>query len=180
MNRLFPVTIVLNALISAVALAQTQHEFDKTTYDQVAKKTIGQVLGGSANADQLLGNMRQLITLGVAGCREHLEEPETPETEKKVMQAVIDNAQGMQTLTLEEIEAQWHEGGFLKGQGVDIEQFDHFSEVLCHYEAVVHPATCVICLRQYGNASSEDEREELLEQVKGELQEVREHLKHLE
>ena len=46
---------------------------------------------------------------------------------------------------------------------------------MCYYDAVVYPATAIICLKEYRNTKND----ELLEQVKAELVEVREHMKHL-
>ncbi|MCK5230830.1 MAG: hypothetical protein KAR13_11225 [Desulfobulbaceae bacterium] len=158
------------------AFAQTKHEFDKKTYDKTAKKTIGRVLSGNIDADKMLTDMEKLVELGVAGCREHMNEPETPPIEVKMMKITIENAQKMTLLTLEKIEAQWHEGSVLKANGVDIEKFDHFAEVMCHYDAIVHPATAIICLNEYKKTKNEA----LLEQIKDELAEVREHLKHLD
>ena len=120
--------------------------------------------------------MDKLLTLGIAGCEEHMGEKETPAIEAKIMRYTIDNAKSMAALSLENIESQWHEGGFLKSKGIDIESYDHFAEVMCHYDAVVHPATAIICLKEYQKSKNE----ELLEQVKAELAEVKEHLKHLE
>jgi len=162
--------------MAATLHAGTVHQFDVKAYDKIAKKTIGRIITGNVDADKMITDMRKLVELGVAGCGEHMGEAETPAEEKKVMQITIDNAQTMSSLSLAEIEPQWHEGGLLKGQGVDISQFDHFSEVLCHYDAVVHPATAIIALEQYKKTGKED----LLEQVQAELAEVREHLKHLE
>ena len=64
----------------------------------------------------------------------------------------------------------------MKANGIDISTYDHFSDVMCFCEAVVHPATAIICLKEYKKTKNE----ELLEQMKAELAEVREHLKHLE
>jgi len=156
--------------------AGTKHEFDKKTYDKIAKKTIGRVISGNIDADKMLADMEKLVELGIAGCKEHMSEPETPPIEVKLMKITIDNAGKMASLTLDEIEAQWHEGGVLKADGVDINRFDHFAEVMCHYDAVVHPATAIICLKEY----KKTQKDALLEQVKSELAEVREHLKHIE
>ena len=114
--------------------------------------------------------------MGIDGCNEHMGEAETPANEKKIMQITIDNGNRMSKLSLDEVEAQWHEGGALKKEGINIDGFDHFDEVMCHYDAVVHPATCIICLNEYKKSKSED----LLEQVKDELKEVIQHLKHLD
>jgi len=175
-NRWFnAIVIVLVVGLASLAFAAA-HEFDKKTYDKLAKKTIGRVISGNIDANKMLADMEKLVELGVAGCKEHMREPETPQSEVQIMKFTADNAGRMQSLTLKEIEQQWHEGGFLKAKGIDINTFDHFAEVMCHYDAVVHPATAIICLKEYKNTKND----ELLEQVKAELAEVREHLKHLE
>jgi len=158
------------------AVAQTQHQFDVKGYTKIAKKSIGMIISGKVNPDTLIANMESLLKMGVAGCEEHMGEAETPAEEKKIMQAVIDDSARMKTLSLSDIEAQWHEGGALKAKGVDLGKYDHFSEVLCHVDAVVHPATAIICLNEY----KKTKKTELLDQVKAELQEVVQHLKHLD
>ncbi len=168
--------VILFVGMATSAFAGTIHEFDKKTYDKIAKRTIGRIIGGNVDADQMITDMEQLVELGIAGCKEHMGEAETPPVEAKMMRITIDNAQRMPLLTLEQIEEQWHEGGVFKANGIDIDKFSHFDEVMCHYDAVVHPATVIICLKQYKKTKSAA----LLEQMQDELQEVRQHLKHLE
>jgi len=156
--------------------AGTEHQFDVKSYDKIAKKTIGRVISGNIDADKMMADMEKLIGLGIAGCKEHMTEPETPAEEAKIMESTIKNANTMSSLSLEQIESQWHEGGFMKAKGIDLGKFDHFSEVLCHYDAVVHPATAIILLKEYKKTNNE----ELMQQLQDELVEVREHLKHLE
>lgn len=170
------VLIVLVVGMLSYAFAGTKHQFDTKTYDKIAKRTIGKIISGTVDTDKMIGDMEKLMELGIAGCEEHMGEAETPPTEVKIMKIIVENAGKMKSLTLDEIESQWHEGGALKANGVDIGTYDHFSEVMCHYDAVVHPATAIICLKEYKKTKNE----ELLEQVKAELAEVKEHLKHLE
>ena len=129
---IFAVVIVLIAVMYTNALAQTHHEFDKATYVRVTKKNIGRILTGRVNPDMMIGDMEQLLDLGIQGCEEHMSEPETPKTEAKMLQYTIDSANKMKSLSLEEIEEQWHEGGYLKSKGIDISKMDHFDEVMCH------------------------------------------------
>ncbi len=175
MTWLYCILVALIAGMGTLAYAETSHEFDKASFDKIAKKTIGGILSGKVDVDAMLIDMNKLLEIGIAGCKEHMTEAETPAEEKKIMKITIDNAQKMTSLTLDQIEAQWHENGALKANGIDTEKYDHFSEVNCHYDTIVHPATALICLKQYKKTKDED----LLEQVKDELVEVREHLKHL-
>ena len=170
------VLMVLIASMVTYAFAQTKHEFDKAAYEKIARKTIGRIVSGNVDTEIMIADMEELIEMGIRGCKEHMGEPETPDQEKKVMKIVIDNAYGMKSLPLDEIEAQWHKGGVLKAKNIDIDDFDHFSEVMCHYDAVVHPATAIIALKKYKKTHSED----FLQQAMAELAEVVEHMKHLE
>ena len=168
--------VVLMAVVVTNAFAQTKHEFDKKGYSKIVKKNIGRIISGNIDVDRMLTDMDQLLNMGIAGCEEHMGEKETPATEAKMMRYTIDNARSMPALSLDKIEAQWHEGGFLKSKGIDINVFSHFDEVMSHYDAVVHPATVIICLKEYQKSKNE----ELLEQMKAELAEVKEHIEHIE
>jgi len=176
MRRLFCISIVLVFGSVSSVFAASAHQFDVKSYDKIAKKNIGRVISGNIDADKMVGDMEKLVQIGVAGCKKYMGEAETPTEEVKIMKIIIENADKMAFLTLNDIEAQWHEGGVLKANGINIDKFDHFSKVLCNSDAVVHPATAIICLKEYKKSKNED----LLEQVKDELAEVKEHLKHLE
>ncbi|MEA3348444.1 MAG: hypothetical protein U9Q39_05200, partial [Pseudomonadota bacterium] len=108
--------------------------------------------------------------------KEYIAKKETPAAEVELLEITIANAAAMSSLPMAEIEAQWHGGGFLKDKGIDVGKFGHFDKVLCFYDALVHPATVIICLKQYQHSSDQG----LLDQAKDELMEVVEHMKHLE
>ena len=156
--------------------AGTAHEFDVKTYIKISKKTIGKIITGNVDADKMQAEMEELVTMGVEGAKEHMGEPETPAAEKKLMQLTIDNADKMMNMSLADIESKFHEGGEAKAAGIPFDQFGHFDEVLCHYDAIIHPATAVICLKEY----KKSQNEELLDQIKAELEEVIQHLTHLD
>ena len=170
--------VMVLGLTGVTCMAQTAHEFDAAAYTKIAKQCIVKSIKGDTSGMQ--ENLQELVEMGVAGCLEHQGEAETPAKEVELMQLTIDNAGGMSQLTLDDVEAQWHEGGTPKAKGIDIDAFDHFDEVMCHLDAVVHPATCIICLREYNATDDADRKDELMAQIKDELKEVVEHLKHLE
>jgi len=170
------ILVFLVAFIVTNAFAQTEHQFDKKTYVKIAKKNIGRILTGKVNADVMLSDMEKLVDLGIEGCKEHMSEPETPKNEVKMLSTLIDNSGKLTSLTLEQIEEQWHEGGVLKNKGIDIGTMDHFDEAMCHYDSIIHPATAIICLKEYKKTNNE----ELLDQMKAELAEVAEHMEHLD
>jgi len=176
----FIITLFILAIILAVipnhAFAGTKNHFDKNAYEKIVKRNIGRIITGNIDVEEMLTDMEQAVKLGLAGCEKYMSEPETPQIENEIMKYIINNVQKMKSLNLDQIETLWHEGGFLKKKGIDISAMDHFSEVMCHYDSVVHPVTAIICLKQYMKTNDED----LLAQIKAELAEVKEHIKYLD
>ncbi|MDV7143870.1 hypothetical protein R3X27_14380 [Tropicimonas sp. TH_r6] len=115
----------------------------------------------------------ELVQIGVDGAREHASE--APE-DAKVLNFVADSAYETMALDLDGIEAAWHDGEAFEEIGVDIEMYDHFSPVVGHVDAVVHPATAIIAL---GDDKETGDKMFLI-QVKDELAEVFEHLAHID
>ena len=77
MKKMFPIALALVALFCVPVLADSKHEFDKATYEKLAKKTVGRIVSGNVDAGQMLADAKRLVELGVAGCREHLGEEDT-------------------------------------------------------------------------------------------------------
>ncbi len=173
LGSLAVITLVL-CLAAAPATGASQG-FDKKAYDKIAKRTIGRIISGNVDPDRMISDMKELMAMGVQGCREYMNSKGTSPKEAKLMQLVVDNAEKMPSLTEEEIEEQWHDGGLARSIGIDISSLSRFSKVMCHYGSVVHPATVIILLEHYKKTHDEN----LLEQAKAELVEIREHLKYL-
>ncbi len=169
--HLILVVLIAGMFTNAIA----EEKFDKKLYDKIAKKTIGMVISGNIDADKMIADMGKLIDFAVQGCKEYMKKGGTPPKEAKIMKIVVENAKKVSSLTMDEIEEQWHDGGVLKANGIDIDKFDRFSEVISLYAAVVHPATAAICFNEYKKTKKED----LLDTVKDELEEIREHLKYI-
>ena len=172
----FIIPLIVAALIPIHGFAGTENPFDKKAYEKIIKGNIGRIISGNIDVKEMLIDMEQAVKLGLAGCEQYRDKPETPRIENEIMRHIINNAQKMKSLNLYQIETLWHEGGFLKKKGIDISTINHFSEVMCHYDSVVHPVTAIICLKLYMETKDED----LLAQIKAELAEVKEHIKHLE
>lgn len=165
--------ILMTALV-AILVAPAAMAFDKAGYKKLATEVVQGALGtGEVNVDALIAKNEQLMKMGIDGCREYAAKDPA---NAKLMQIVIDNADAMKAMTLEEIEPAWHEGEFITKNGVDFDAIDHFSPALSHMDTVVHPATAIIALRTY--KASKDPA--LLSQVKDEISEVLEHVEHLE
>ena len=158
----------LSAAFGHAAFAMQTAEFKAIVTD-----TIAQIESGDVDVARLIGLQEQLIAIGVAGAREYAA---TSPGDALVMNFVADSADRMVAMDLDGIEEAWHEGAALNEIGVDIESLDHFGPVISHMDAIVHPATAILALREYGSTG---DRAYLL-QVRDELSEVVEHLTHIE
>ena len=157
-----------------VGFVSTASAMDKAGFKEMAKDTIRQALSGSiSDIDGLIAQQEKLVAIGVQGCREYAK---ASPKDAKLMNFVADNAEKMKAMTLDEIEAAWHDGEALKEIGLDFDSIEHFGAALSHMDTVVHPATTYIALKKYKETKDED----LLEQVKDELSEVLEHLTHVD
>jgi len=146
---------------------------DVRTFNKLAKDTIRQVnMGVVGDIDALIAVQETLMALGVEGSVKYTQENRS---ESKPLLIVIQNAEKMRNLKLNEIEKQWHEGEFLRNKGVNMDELNHFGAMNSLMDTIIHPATSYLLLKEYkqtGDAS-------LLARVKGELVEVLEHVKHV-
>lgn len=142
-------------------------------FRSIVADTITQVESGTVDADALIELQEQLVAIGVDGAREYAAA--SPEN-AQLMTFVADSATDMVAMDLNSIEAAWHDGEALEEIGVSIDDLDHFGAAISHMDAVVHPATAIIALREYKASGDKG----YLLQVKDELSEVVEHLSHLE
>ena len=146
---------------------------DKGRYEEIAIATIQQIISGDAvDADSLIGKQKELISIAKEACREYAgSHPE----DAKLLNLVIERADEMQALSLDDIEEQWHEYGLPNSMGVKTDKYEHFAPTISLMDTVVHPATAIIVLNNYKN----DGDREALQQVKDELSEVLEHLHYI-
>ncbi len=164
-------TILAALFVTAACSSAFAMETDK--FRSIVADTVSQLAAGNVDADALIAMQVELEKIGVDGAREHaMEVPE----DAQVLRYVADSADEMMALSLDGIEAAWHDGEAFEAIGIDIEDYDHFSPVVGHVDAVVHPATAIIALREY--KKTEDKM--YLLQVKDELAEVVEHLAHID
>ncbi len=163
--------IVLALTLSS--LATPTWAIDKDNFEKLANSSIQQVLSGKdIDADAMIKDQKELIKIAIAGCKTYIEKH--PE-DSKLLQLVMDNAATMQSLSLEEIEEQWHEYGVLTSKGFDTDAFEQFSPAISLMDSIVHPATAVIVLNNYKKDGDSD----ALLQIKDELAEVLEHLHYI-
>lgn len=154
--------------VSTIAAAM-----DVAGFTRLAQFTVKQLNTGLVgDIDDLIAKQEQMIQLGIDGATDYAQK--NPE-HAKLLRTVVANADAMKKMTLEEIEAQWHEGAYLKKRGMDPEKLDHFGAVSNLMDAVIHPATSYICLTLYKKSGDS----ELLARANAELVEVIEHVAQL-
>lgn len=145
---------------------------DLEKFKEIAHKTMQTVSTESVSdgeIDNLIQMQEELISIGKQAIKEYSSKhPKTA----RMLDLVYDKADGMSKLSLAEIEAQWHEKGYLKSQGVRTEAMEEKSVTGSLMDTVVHPATAIIALRDY--RKSKDKK--LLKQVNDELEEVVHHV----
>ncbi len=162
--------IALAALFTLCA--GTASPFETARYKSLVGQTISAINSGDFEVGELVSLQRQFIAIGVRGARDF----GSANSEYRALMTMVENsANDMTELTLDEIEAAWHEGEAITAIGLDFDAIDHFGPAISHMDAVIHPATAIIALREY--EATEDEA--YLDQVIDELSEVIEHISHL-
>jgi hypothetical protein len=160
-------------LVAPLLLATDAMAMDVDTYLDVAKQTISKVKKGKVkDVDKLIAQQEELIRLGIEGALKYAEE--TPES-RKMMHLLVLNSERMKSMSLDDIEKNWHGGEYMKSHGIDINELAHTDAAMNYYDAIVHPATAFIALTEYKSSKEA----ELLEQVENELTEVMMHVEHL-
>lgn len=159
--------------VMLISLTSQVQALDVDNYRKIASATIKQMdMGVVGDIDTMIAMQEQLMVLGMEGGVSYLQN--NPKGGKP-LQLVILNAESMKELSLDQIESQWHEGGFLKSKGIDQEKIDHFGPMMSLMDSVIHPATSYLLLQEYKMTGNRD----LLVRVKAELFEVLEHINHV-
>jgi len=162
--------IILSATLAMIATGAMA--FDKARYKTIVGETISTINSGDVDVAHLISLQETLVDIGVTGARDF---GASNADHAALMTLVADSAPAMSKMTLDEIEAAWHEGAALAAVGVDFDNLDHFGPAVSHMDAVIHPATAIIALRAYQASGDESH----LHQVIDELSEVVEHISHL-
>lgn len=166
MRKLFFSIMLTLGLVSVLNASSDVEEFKA-----IANSAIKAVVEDTVDADKMMKDMDKLIVLGKKFCKKNATGKGT-----KFMNLVIDNAEKMKAMTLDEIEEAWHDGEAITNAGINLDDFDHFSPVFSSADTVIHPATSYIVLKNYKKDGDKDG----LAQIKDELSEVLEHASHLE
>lgn len=150
------------------------YSMDVDRYREIANTTIRQMnMGVVGDIDAAITSQEQLMIVGINGGIEYIKQNPRGSTP---LQEVLLNAEKMKTMSLDEIEAQWHSGEFLKKKGIDPETIDHFGPMMSLMDSIIHPATSYLLLKEYKRTGDPD----LLSRIRAELLEVLEHVSQLE
>lgn len=167
------VKIISFLSVVGMMLCQSVSAMDVRSFEQLANNTIRQMDSGVVgDIDELIAIQEQLMIIGMEGGVQFLQENPRGGTP---LVHVIENAESMKKLTLDQIEELWHGGGYLKSKGIDPEKIDHFGPMMSLMDSVIHPATSYLLIKEYKRTGNR----ELLSRVKAELYEVLEHVKHI-
>lgn len=165
-------------MMMAMVWAHNGFSFDKAKFESLAVKTIQMAIKGEVtDIDAAIADQLEMLAIGITGCKEL--EPTAAGEEKKLMQLIINEADGIKQLDLDAIEEQWHEGKKQKEAGVHLNENQHMGKANSLADTVIHPATTYIALKKYKSTTSAEEKKELLKRVVDELKEVLEHIKHI-
>lgn len=146
---------------------------DLDSYTKIAKTTMNQVTNGSVgDIDKLIAMQEQLISIGQSAIKEYAAKNPSA---AKMLNLVNENANKMKTMSMAEIEEQWHEKGYLKSKGISGPLLEEKSVTGSLMDTVVHPATAIIALNEYKKTKDK----KLLQQVHDELEEVVHHVERI-
>ncbi|WP_455211157.1 hypothetical protein [Kaarinaea lacus] len=153
-------TLIYNLSISNLYAEDWQH------FEKMATQTIKAVKKGHPkDIDQLIHLQERLMEIGVKACENYARA--NPD-DAKMFQLVVSNAEAMKILSLREIKYQWHAKRFLLSHGIPADKLHQNSTTGSLLDAVVHPATAYVALKEYRRTHDSA----LLEQVDLELSEA--------
>lgn len=142
---------------------------DLDEFQAIANKTIKTVKKGKVrDIDGLIEQQKALIRIGIEAALEYAEKSPA---DAKMMHLVVLNSNKMQQLSLEDIEKEWHDGGYLRTYGINIDKLTQADIQTNYYDLIVRPATVLIALKEY----KENPNPQLLAQIEDELAEALDH-----
>lgn len=154
------------ALICSILAVASVDAMDIDTYVEVAKQAANTAKKGKAkDVDKLLAQQEELIRLGVEGALKYAEENPA---RRKMMHLLVLNSERMKHLSLDAMETAWHNGDYLRRNGIEIGNLAHTDAAMSYYYAIIHPAAAFIALTEYKNSKDP----ELLHKAEDELNEV--------
>lgn len=170
---MFHRTLTAAAIAVAATGATPAAAFEGDAYRSLVIETVLAIDSGDFDVAHLISVQDQLIAIAIDGARDFGER--NPE-HARLMAFLVQEAPGMRSMTLDEIEEAWHEGEALSQIGIDFASLDQVGPAYAHFDTVVDPMSAHIALRLY----QETGEEEYLELVVEELTEVLDQVEMLE
>jgi hypothetical protein len=158
----------------AVLLSHGASAMDAASYEALTKDTVKELVAGKfPDVAASLARLEKAMTLGMEACEEFAK---ASPADAALMAHAVKSAPGMKAMKPEELENQWGDEGVAGDAiGKPLKAIDQFSMARNYLDLVVHPARAYDYIVSW--KASGDKQD--LEQAKGELIEVLEHLKKI-
>ncbi len=116
-------------------------------FETLANQTIKAVKNGHPDdIEQLIRLQEHLMDIGIKACKNYAQA--NPQ-DAKMFHLVVNSAEDMKFLSLNEMKEQWHAKQFLLSHGIAVDKLLQNSTTGSLLDTVVHPATAYIALREY-------------------------------
>lgn len=161
------------AFTMVLAFFGSASAMDTVLFTKLANDTIQEAKEGFVtDINRLMAMQKQMLELAVEASKRYIQRH--PE-HRDILSTVVNNTEAMLGMSLEQIEEQWHQGKFMRSQGFDLDELDHFGELFSLMDSMIHPATSYIALKEYKRTRNTD----FLARASAELIEVVEHVAHI-
>ena len=169
---------IRHSFACALALAASlscANAMDTNAYKGLVKESIQEILNGDVkDMSASLDRFQKEMAIGVEGCREFAA---ADAKFAPLMKLVIESVDQMKSMKPEELEEAWgDEGNAGDKVGMPLKSLDQFAVARNYLDTVVHPARAYTFFKAYG--ASKDKQN--LEEAKGELVEVLQHVSKIE
>lgn len=169
-NKLATTALVTGALMFGAFSAQAA---DSAKYEALSKEVIQAVVAeDTSNIDGLIAKLEEAASIGVEMANEIAAKDAKG---KPLLDFLVSNLDKIKGASLEAIEHDWHHGHAFKDAGIEHDSFDHYGAVIGAKDAVIHPLTALVALKEY----KKDADSGHLEQAQAELEEILGQLKYV-
>lgn len=125
-----------------------------------------------ADMTGLINKLNKATEIGINFAKETaVKEP----SGARLLGFLVDNVENIRKNSLEDIETNWHHGGEYTKAGINFDNFAQTSHVMSANDSVLHPITAILALNEYQKTQDPT----YLEQAQSELEEVMEHINHV-
>ena len=165
----------ISAAVLLLASVAPASAMDFATYKKLTNDAIKELVEHKiADPAASLARYEKLMALGIEGVKENAK---AVPADAKLMDLVISSAPGMKAMKPEQLEEAWgDEGNAADGIGRPLKTIGQFDLTRNYLDAVVHPARAYTFMKDYMVTKNVQD----LDEAKGELNEVLEHVSKIE